>query len=122
MPSVNNLSEFSNFLQAYRREKRLTQQELARLLDCNPSTISYYESGRGECSITSPFYRDVVALVGVGCTVPPVPKLAVKEAVSQPVVEIQRPDAAIAILQKLYSRMDTLEQKINSLLGLCQVE
>jgi hypothetical protein len=63
-----------------------------------------------------------VALVGVGCTVPPVPKLAVKEVVSKSVVEIQRPDAAITILQKLYSRMNALEQKINSLLGLCQVE
>lgn len=122
MPSVNNLAEFPNFLRAYRYHKKLTQWQLAKLLQCNQASISHYESGKGKVSVTTPFYQDVLALVGTGYTVPPTPTVVDTKKVSEPVVEIHKPDTAVLVLQKLYSKIEALENKINSLLGMCQVE
>lgn len=66
-------------IKRYRKEKGLTQRELAALLDCNPATISCYESGWRTPSIK----KLLVISVLLGCSIDdltaeeePVPALA----------------------------------------------
>ena len=113
MPSINNLADFGSFLRSYRRERKLSQAELASRLGYNQATISYYESGKARPTVTTPFYQDVVNLVGNGAAVPPIadpvkllqPVSVVQDLPSQKQILIPTPDAAIAAMNRLDKRL-----------------
>ena len=64
--------DFSERLKKYRREKNLTQQELADLLQVSNKTVSRWESGGG--------YPDVPMLVPLARALPTVPGGALPRA------------------------------------------
>ena len=51
------MSDFAKNLRYYRKQKRLSQAELAKALNYGDTTISNYESGRNE-----PSFDDLITL------------------------------------------------------------
>ncbi len=58
-----NLEHFGNKLSFYRKQKDMTQAELAKRLDVSATTINFYEKGRRDPGCST--YLDLANLLGI---------------------------------------------------------